>query len=125
MKHLRSLVLLLLIGTSSFAQIIKPTHWSWKAVPVKDYTYKLVFTMLIDKPWHTYSQKIEGDGPRPTLFTFDKNPYVEFIGVPSESGSNVKEHMDDVFGIKLKTFEEVAIFEQVVKVKRSTKITEM
>jgi hypothetical protein len=28
-----------------------------------------------------------------------------------------KEHMDDVFGIKLKTFDDKAVFEQIVKVK--------
>ena len=123
MKHLKSLVFFILICTSSFAQIVKPTHWSWKAEHVKDDTYKLVFTMLIDKPWHTYSQHIDGDGPRPTLFAFDKNPFIELVGTVSESGPNVKEHMDDVFGIKLKTFDDKAVFEQLVRVKRSTKIT--
>ena len=122
MTNIKLLIAVLLISTSSFAQIVKPLHWTWKAEKIKNDEYKLVFTALIDKPWHTYGMYIQEGGPVKTSFTFDKNMDIELIGKMTESGPKMKEGMDDVFGVKVKVFEEKAVFEQYFKLKKATKI---
>ena len=123
MTNIKLLIAVLLISTSSFAQIVKPLHWTWKAEKIKNDEYKLVFTALIDKPWHTYGMYIQEGGPVRTSFTFDKNSDVHTVGKMTESGPKAKEMVDDVFQIKVKLFEEKAVFEQVVKAKKGSKVT--
>ena len=123
MTNIKLLIAVLLISTSSFAQIVKPLHWTWKAEKIKNDEYKLVFTALIDKPWHTYGMYIQEGGPVRTSFTFDKNTGVQLSGKMTESGPKAKEMVDDVFQIKVKLFEEKAVFEQVVKAKSGSKVT--
>jgi thiol:disulfide interchange protein DsbD len=123
MKHLKALVLLLLLGTSSFAQIVVPRHWSFRADHLSGNEYNLVFTMDIDKPWHGYSQKVDGDAPMPTSIAIDKNPDIELIGTTTEGGPNVHVVDDKAIGEKIKIFEDRAIFTQHVRVKKSTTAT--
>ena len=124
MKQFRFLIILLLLSVTASAQIVNPVHWSWKAEHIKDDEYILVITGLIDTPWHGYSQTISADGPNgspiPTSFNFEKNPDFELVGKVSEGGPNVKEHMDEVFQINIKTFEGQAIFKQKIKLKKPT-----
>src|SRR6478672_7363384 len=80
MKQLKAFILFFLISSTSFAQIIMPRHWSFRADQIKGNEYNLVFTMVIDKPWHGYSQKVDGDAPKPTLISIDKNADIELIG---------------------------------------------
>ena len=112
----------MLISASSFAQKANPVHWTWRIEKVKDNEYKIVFTAQIDKPWHTYGMYIQEGGPVKTSFTFDKNMDIELIGKMTESGPKMKEGVDDVFGVKVKVFEEKAVFEQHFKLKKATKI---
>ena len=123
MVRLHFLVALLFISFSSFAQIVKPLHWTWKAEKVKNDEYKLIFTAVIDRPWHTYGMYIQEGGPVRTGFTYDKNADVQLIGKMTESGPKAKEIVDDVFQVKVKLFEEKAIFEQTVKAKKGSKVT--
>lgn len=123
MRHLAILITAILLSTASYAQIMKPVHWSWQAQKVKEGEYKLVFTALIDKPWHTYGINIPDGGPVRTSFTYDKNGDVQTVGKMTESGPKMKDAMDDVFQIKLRYFEEKAVFEQTVKAKKGTKVT--
>jgi thiol:disulfide interchange protein DsbD len=120
MKYISSFILLLLISSASFSQIVNPVHWTWRAEQVSGDEYKVTFTALIDKPWHTYGMYIQEGGPVKTSFTYEKNPDVELIGKMTESGPKVKEGVDDVFGVNVKLFEEKAVFEQRVKLKNST-----
>jgi thiol:disulfide interchange protein len=122
MKYISSFILLLLMSNASFSQIVSPVHWSWKVEQVKDENYKIVFTAVIDKPWHTYGMYIQDGGPVKTSFTYEKNPDIELTGKMTETGPKVKEGMDDVFGINVKLFEDKAVFEQPIKLKKSTTI---
>jgi hypothetical protein len=122
MKYLSSILLLILISAPSYAQKANPVHWTWRIEKVKDNEYKIVFTALIDKPWHTYGMYIQEGGPVKTSFTFDKNPDIELMGKMTESGTKMKEGIDDVFGVKVKVFEEKAVFEQHFKLKKATTI---
>jgi hypothetical protein len=46
MTKSKLLIAVLLISVSSFAQTVRPLHWSWKAEKLKNDEYKLVFTAL-------------------------------------------------------------------------------
>lgn len=107
---------------SSHAQIVKPVHWTWKVEKVKNDEYKIVFTALIDKPWHTYGMYIQDGGPVKTSFKLEKNADIELMGKMTETGPKFKEGIDDVFGVRVKLFEEKAVFEQHFKLKKATKI---
>ncbi len=120
MRYLSSLILSLLISCSSMAQIVNPVHWSWRAEQVSGDEYRVTFTALIDKPWHTYGMYIQEGGPVRTSFTYDKNPDIELLGKMTETGPKVKEGVDDVFGVNVKLFEEKAVFVQHVRLKNST-----
>ena len=122
MKYISSLFLLLLLSTYSFAQVMNPVHWSWKVEQIKGDEYKIVFTAQIDKPYHTYGMYIADGGPVKTSFTFQKNPDFDLVGKMTETGPKVKEGVDDVFGINVKLFEEKAVFEQRIKLKKATTI---
>lgn len=123
MPRVSILIAALLMSFSTFAQIVKPVHWSWQAQKVKEGEYKLIFTAQIDKPWHTYGINIPDGGPVRTSFTYDKNADVQNVGKMTESGPKMKDAMDDVFQIKLRYFEEKAVFEQTVKAKKGAKVT--
>lgn len=110
----------LLTSFSSFAQIVNPVHWTWKAEPLSENEYKLIFTATIDAGWHTYSQYQGDEGAVPTTFTFEKNGQVELRGKTSETSPKTHEGMDDVFGVVQKSFEERVVFERIVKVKSNT-----
>ncbi|MCW3125755.1 MAG: Thiol:disulfide interchange protein DsbD precursor [Bacteroidetes bacterium] len=123
MKHLKTLILFLLISSTSFAQIMTPRHWSFRAEHLKGNEYNLIFTMAIDKPWHGYSQKVDGDAPKPTLISIDKNVDIELVGPTTEGGPHVHIIDDPQIGEKIKIFEDKAIFTQKIKLKKNTTVT--
>ena len=124
MKKYALLSIFVFIALNSFAQILDPVKWSFKTEPLPNNEFNLVFEAKMDEGWYVYSQVIEGDGPIPTSFSFDKNNKVSFIGKPSETGDKIKEGMDEVFGIDIKKFGKRAIFKQKVSVTdRTTKVT--
>ncbi len=115
--------LFLLSANFSFAQIVTPVTWTWKAEALGNAEYKLVFTAKIDGIWHTYSQFIGEGGPVPTLLTLDKdNKNIQLLGKPTEKGSKVHSGHDPVFDMDLKYFEHDLTIEQKVKVLKDTKL---
>lgn len=123
MNQIKTLLVLLLFSSLSFAQVLTPRHWSFRAQHVKGDQYDLILTMDIDKPWHGYSQKVDGDAPLPTSIEFDKNTDVELIGATAEGGPNVHVIDDVLNGGKMKIFEDRAIFTQRIKLKKATIVT--
>lgn len=123
MNQIKTLLVLLLFSTVSFAQVLTPRHWSFRAQHVKDDQYDLILTMDIDRPWHGYSQKVDGDAPLPTSIDFDKNADIELIGATAEGGPNVHVIDDALNGGKMKIFEDRAIFTQRIKLKKATVVT--
>jgi len=124
MKKYTLLTILVFIALNSFAQILDPVKWNFKTEPISGNEFNLVFEAKMDEGWYVYSQVIDGDGPIPTSFSFDKNGKVSLIGKPSETGDKIKEGMDEVFGIDIKKFGKRAVFKQKVSVTdRTTKVT--
>ena len=64
---------LMLLNSIVFSQILTPVKWTFSSSKTSDSTANLYFKASIDPNWHVYSQFIEGEGPVPTTFTFDKS----------------------------------------------------
>lgn len=112
MKKLSSLLLIALLSLTGFSQILEPVTWSFSKNDLGNKEYELVFTADIDNNWHLYSQKIEMQPPA-TLFVFEDNPAIEFIGKVIETES--EENFDPNFDMMIRYFSDKAVFTQKVK----------
>ena len=113
MKNL--LLLLLLITTVSYSQILEPVKWTTETKKITATEYDLIIKASIEKNYHLYSQKVPEDGPLPTIFIFEESNDYELIGnTTEEKGHTVH---DPVFNLKIKYFETKTTFKQRIKVK--------
>jgi thiol:disulfide interchange protein DsbD len=116
-KMSRIFLSLLLVATTVsgvFAQIFDPVEWEYEVKRISESEAELTFIASIESGWHLYAQKIEGDGPIPTSFTFQDLDGAELVGDVSEEEGHTE--MDPNFGIELKYFSDEAKFVQKVKV---------
>jgi thiol:disulfide interchange protein len=123
---MKKALLFLLLGfvvKASTAQVLNPVHWTWNAEPTKKGEYKLTFSAMIDKGWHTYSMFIGEGGPVATSLAFDKaNKDFQLLGKAEEGGGKIHEGHDPVFDMQLKYFENGMIITQLVKITKDTKL---
>lgn len=97
-----------------FSQIEDPLQWSTSVEKVSDTEYILVSKATIEEGWHLYAQEVPEDGPIPTTFSFDtSNENFSLIGKTLEEEGHTVD--DPVFEMKIKFFENSAIFRQRVK----------
>src|SRR3990172_4538741 len=83
-----------------FSQIQNPVKWSFSVKKESNENAILIFTAKIDKGWHLYSQKSEGeDGPMPTVFNFENSNTYELVGKTQEAASH--DVFDKVFEMKV------------------------
>ncbi|NGY37520.1 thiol:disulfide interchange protein [Flavobacterium sp. XN-5] len=108
------ILLAFILSATTFSQIHKPVKWATSVVAVSGTTYDLVIQATIDDSWHLYSQNVPDGGPIPTAFTFPKNPSFELVGKPSEEKGHTVN--DPIFNMKIKYFENKAVFKQRIKV---------
>lgn len=101
-----------IIGNS---QIFNPVKWETSVEKLSETEYKLITKATIESGWHLYSQNVPEDGPIPTSFTY-KNNNTDFItnGITIEEEGHTID--DPVFNMKIKFFEDTAIFVQKVKI---------
>ena len=98
-----------------FSQIENPLQWSTSVEKVSDTEYILVSKATIEEGWHLYAQEVPEDGPIPTTFSFDtKKENFSLIGKTIEEEGHTVD--DPVFQMKIKFFENSAIFKQRVKI---------
>ena len=117
MKQILTLLLLFFsFNFISTAQVFDPIHWSSKATKITEDEYEIIYTANIDEHWHFYSQNQYSDeGPIATEFTFD-NPEGDFEILDKTEESESIEIFEDVFQMKVKYFENKAVFKQKIKV---------
>ncbi len=113
MKNL--LIIVFLITSASYCQIVEPVKWSSKIKKVSDNEYDLIITADIETNYHLYSQKIPEGGPLPTVFIFEENENYELVGGMSEDKGHVVN--DPTFKMNIKYFNTKATFSQRIKVK--------
>jgi thiol:disulfide interchange protein DsbD len=115
---LRNIYLFLVfLSFSSTAQILEPVTWEFESVKISETEYELIFTANIEDKWSVYSQNIEGLGPVPTSFEFDKNLNVELVGDVIEDDANKITEQDPVFEMIVSKFYSQAKFIQKVIIK--------
>ncbi|MDO5977838.1 protein-disulfide reductase DsbD family protein [Flavivirga spongiicola] len=110
--------LLFIILLSSWfvnSQIHEPVKWSTSVEKLSETEYKLISKASIESGWHLYSQSVPEDGPIPTSFIYDDaNGAFKIIGNTSEEEGHTVD--DPVFNMKIKYFENSAVFEQKVEI---------
>ncbi|WP_343586102.1 cytochrome c biogenesis protein CcdA [Flavobacterium sp.] len=105
---------LLLISFSMFGQMYNPVKWTTTVEKISDKEYILKAQAKIQSGWHLYGQYIEEGGPSPTAFTFKNQPKkFELIGKTTEDKGH--ETVDKIFDMKIKYFEDKALFTQKIK----------
>jgi len=109
------LILLLLVTTISYSQILEPVKWTTEAKKISDTEYELIINAKIDPNYHLYSQKVPDDGPLPTVFIFEKSNDYELIGNTTEEKGHIV--YDPVFKLKIKYFDKKVTFRQRIKLK--------
>ena len=107
-------ILNLLTSFSAFSQLQEPVKWTFKANRINDTVAELQFTAKIDPTWHLYSQDVPPDGPKATLFTFDKPSGFKLTGKVNEP--KPREEYDEVFEMKVKYFALQTVFTQKIKI---------
>jgi len=110
----RLIFLFLTFTLGIFSQIEDPLQWSTSVEKVSDNEFILVSKATIEEGWHLYSQEVPEDGPIPTTFSFDTSQEnFSLVGKTSEQKGHTVD--DPVFEMKIKFFENSAIFKQRVK----------
>ncbi|OOV20237.1 cytochrome c biogenesis protein CcdA [Flavobacterium sp. LM4] len=108
------IALLLLLSGSMFAQMYNPVKWSTSVEKISDKEYILKAQAIIQSGWHLYGQYIEEGGPSPTAFTF-KNAQKNFELIGKTTEDKGHETVDKIFDMKIKYFEDKAVFTQKIK----------
>ncbi|WP_410745965.1 cytochrome c biogenesis protein CcdA [Flavobacterium pectinovorum] len=105
---------MILFSSCVFGQMYNPVKWSTSVEKISETEFILKAEATIQSGWHLYGQYIEEGGPSPTLFTFDnsKKPFELIDKTTEEKGHEV---MDKIFNMKIKYFEDKALFSQKVK----------
>ncbi|MFM1928730.1 MAG: hypothetical protein RL387_58 [Bacteroidota bacterium] len=107
----------LTIGVS--AQKLNPTKWSFEAVKKANKQYEIIVTVIVESPWHIYSQFVKG-GPIPTSIQFKKNPLINLVGKTKEEGK-LEKKFDPNFKTMIATFGGTVKFKQMVSLKVASK----
>lgn len=109
------LIFTLVISSNVFAQIHDPVKWTTSVNMISETEYELVTTATIDSGWHLYSQTVPDDGPIPTSFIYEGNSnYLKKGNTKEQEGHTID---DPVFGMRIKYFEDKAVFKQRIRLK--------
>jgi len=97
-----------------FGQMYNPVKWSTSVEKISDKEYVLKAEAVIQSGWHLYGQYIEEGGPSATAFTFkNSKKNFELNGKTTEGKGH--EVVDKIFNMKIKYFEDKALFTQKIK----------
>ncbi len=108
-------VFALICSSLGYSQIHEPVKWSTSVEKVSDTQYKLISKASIEPGWHLYSQNVPEDGPIATEFTYDvASGDFKILGTTIEEEGHTID--DPVFNMRIKFFEDTAIFEQSIEV---------
>ncbi|AOW21564.1 protein-disulfide reductase DsbD family protein [Urechidicola croceus] len=121
MKKLISLFIFSLAVFISNAQILDPVKFTTSVEKISDTDFNLVIKADIESGWHLYSQNVPEDGPIPTtIYLKDSLNTFQLIGKPIEDKGH--EIDDPVFGMRIKFFEDEAVFKQRIHLLTNNKV---
>lgn len=122
MKHLILTILLAAVCSATSAQSDKFVKWDFSSKKIADKTYEVHFKATIAGTYHIYSQEPGNDGPLPTKFIYHNNPQISIHNKPREAGKLINIY-DDAWKGKVRYFEKIVDFIQVVKISGATTLT--
>lgn len=98
------------------SNIFEPVKWNAVIKKLGNDQYEIEYNAALDEGWHIYSQTlVNEDGPVPTLFSFnEKENNYTLIGTTEES--KPKEVFERAFDMKVRYFENKAVFKQKINV---------
>ncbi|MFB6258157.1 MAG: protein-disulfide reductase DsbD domain-containing protein [Flavobacteriales bacterium] len=100
-------------------EMADPVEWRSKVIELGEARYVLQLKADIDSGWHIYGRNLKGSGPVPTRVEFQAGQGQKLIGKLWET--KAKEKFDKQFQSQVSYYEQEAVFEQVVKVKKTKK----
>ena len=114
-----SLALLLFVAMFCNAQMADPVKFKSHLKTGSTAEAEIVFDGKIAHGWHVYSTNLGSDGPIEASFHVDKKDGVELVGKLTPRGHEIS-MMDNMFGMKLRFFENSVQFVQKVKFTKPT-----
>ena len=105
---------LLLMSILAMAQMQNPVHFSVSQKQVSPSEVDVIFTGRIDKGWHVYSTGLPDDGPISATLTTETADGAKATGKLKAQGNEINQ-WDEMFGMKLRYFENSVTFVQRYK----------
>ena len=112
MKNLFLILFSLLAFLGISQNALKPVVWNVTYVEKSSTEGEIIFTAMIEKKWHIYSQRPTDVGPIPTSFTITPNPNYDLVGTVIEKDAH--EEFVAAFDAKVFVFSGETIFKQKV-----------
>ena len=115
MKKIATLLTMVTVAMMAVAQMANPVTFTSQLKTTNGSSEgEIVFTGKIDKGWHVYSTNLGDAGPTEASITFHKKDGVEPVGKLKAVGKEISQ-FDEMFGAKLRYFENNVQFVQKVK----------
>ena len=115
MKKIATLLTMVTVAMIALAQMANPVTFTSQLKTTNGSSEgEVVFTGKIDKGWHVYSTNLGDAGPTEASITFHKKDGVEPVGKLKAVGKEISQ-FDEMFGAKLRYFENNVQFVQKVK----------
>ena len=105
---------LMLMSILAMAQMQNPVHFSVSQKQVSPSEVDVIFTGRIDKGWHVYSTGLSDDGPISATLTTETADGAKATGKLKAQGNEINQ-WDEMFGMKLRYFENSVTFVQRYK----------
>lgn len=105
---------LMLMSILTMAQMQNPVHFSVIQKQVSPSEVDVIFTGRIDKGWHVYSTGLPDDGPISATLTTETANGAKATGKLKAQGNEINQ-WDEMFGMKLRYFENSVTFVQRYK----------
>ena len=115
MKKIATLLTMVTVAMIAVAQMANPVTFTSQLKTTNGSSEgEIVFTGKIDKGWHVYSTNLGDAGPTEAAIVFHKKDGVEPVGKLKAVGKEISQ-FDEMFGAKLRYFENNVQFVQKVK----------
>ena len=114
MKKIATLLTMVTVVLMAAAQMANPVTFTSQLKTNGTSEGEIVFTGKIDKGWHVYSTNLGDAGPTEANIVFHKKDGVEPVGKLKPVGKEISQ-FDEMFGAKLRFFENYVQFVQKVK----------
>ncbi len=114
-KRNTALLMIVTVALYAVAQMANPVTFTSQLKTTNGSSEgEIVFIGKIDKGWHVYSTNLGDAGPTEAAIRFNKKDGVEPVGVLKPVGKEISQ-FDEMFGAKLRYFENSVQFVQKVK----------